>query len=196
MATAARTLGADEQRHRTIVDGSPPEPERGVLLYQTLSAPGRSVPRDEPSEGFAERIATYMLKALREAKVYTSWLNPSGRHEDAMTASSTAVLRARRTRGSARTSVGLAAAGGAARDYNIARAARVKIARPACPTSTRAPSCGISASSIRTTAAPSITRSASVSWRRLPQLHFTDDEGRDGATNGLTQTRLSGCRTS
>jgi len=33
---------------------------------------------------YRDRIAAYMHKAMREAKVFTSWLNPSERHERAM----------------------------------------------------------------------------------------------------------------
>jgi (1->4)-alpha-D-glucan 1-alpha-D-glucosylmutase len=33
---------------------------------------------------YTERIVTYMLKAMREAKVFTSWINPSEEHERAM----------------------------------------------------------------------------------------------------------------
>jgi (1->4)-alpha-D-glucan 1-alpha-D-glucosylmutase len=33
---------------------------------------------------YRDRIVAYMLKAMREAKVYTSWLNPSEAHERAM----------------------------------------------------------------------------------------------------------------
>jgi len=38
---------------------------------------------DTESE-YRARIVAYMLKAMREAKVYTSWLNPSEAHEQAM----------------------------------------------------------------------------------------------------------------
>ena len=41
---------------------------------------------------FRQRISQYMLKAVKEAKVYTSWLNPSERHEAAMTRFVEAVL--------------------------------------------------------------------------------------------------------
>jgi (1->4)-alpha-D-glucan 1-alpha-D-glucosylmutase len=39
---------------------------------------------DQESE-YRGRIVAYMLKAMREAKVFTSWLNPSVEHEKAMT---------------------------------------------------------------------------------------------------------------
>ena len=47
-------------------------------------------PEQEPH--YRERIVAYMHKAMREAKVYTSWINPSERHEAAMTKFVDAVL--------------------------------------------------------------------------------------------------------
>jgi (1->4)-alpha-D-glucan 1-alpha-D-glucosylmutase len=38
----------------------------------------------EQEQAYRERIVAYMHKAMREAKVFTSWLNPSERHEEAM----------------------------------------------------------------------------------------------------------------
>ena len=41
---------------------------------------------DAEQEGqYRDRIVAYMQKAMREAKVFTSWLNPSEPHEQAMT---------------------------------------------------------------------------------------------------------------
>jgi (1->4)-alpha-D-glucan 1-alpha-D-glucosylmutase len=39
----------------------------------------------DQEDQYRARIVAYMLKAMREAKVFTSWLNPSERHERAMT---------------------------------------------------------------------------------------------------------------
>ena len=43
-------------------------------------------------EEYRARIITYMHKAMREAKVVTSWINPSERHEEAMAAFVDAIL--------------------------------------------------------------------------------------------------------
>ena len=39
---------------------------------------------DNPSEEFAERICEYMIKALREAKRHSSWLNANRAWEEAV----------------------------------------------------------------------------------------------------------------
>jgi (1->4)-alpha-D-glucan 1-alpha-D-glucosylmutase len=54
------------------------------LLYQTLvgAFPDEGLPPGSPGHaGFVERIQRYMEKALREAKVHTSWTRPSEEYE-------------------------------------------------------------------------------------------------------------------
>ena len=62
------------------------------LLYQTLLGTFA----DETDAGaltiYRERIEAYMLKAVREAKVHTSWINPNDEYEAAMTAFVRALL--------------------------------------------------------------------------------------------------------
>ncbi len=57
-----------------------PGPDRNdeYLFYQTLVGtwPADSLNREELAE-FRERIAAYMQKAIKEAKVHTSWVNPN-----------------------------------------------------------------------------------------------------------------------
>ena len=74
------------RRARTLIDGqSYPSRNEEYLLYQTLIAswPLAEMTADERRK-YSDRIANYMLKAMREAKVFTSWLNPSEAHEQAM----------------------------------------------------------------------------------------------------------------
>jgi len=74
------------RRARTLIDGqSYPSRNEEYLLYQTLigSWPLATMTGDGRRE-YADRIANYMLKAMREAKAFTSWLNPSEPHEQAM----------------------------------------------------------------------------------------------------------------
>jgi len=74
------------RRARTLIEGqSYPSRNEEYLLYQTLvgSWPLEKM-RTGDREVYCERIASYMLKAMREAKVFTSWLNPSDVHEQAM----------------------------------------------------------------------------------------------------------------
>jgi len=69
----------------TIDDESYPSRNEEYLLYQTLVGtwPARPMTPDGERE-YQERIGHYMLKTMREAKVFTSWLNPSEPHEQAM----------------------------------------------------------------------------------------------------------------
>ena len=75
------------RRARTLVGGaSYPSRNEEYLFYQTLIGTWPATPMDGPERrAYTERIVAYMLKAMREAKVYTSWLNPSVPHEQAMT---------------------------------------------------------------------------------------------------------------
>jgi (1->4)-alpha-D-glucan 1-alpha-D-glucosylmutase len=77
------------------VDGLPaPSANDEYLLYQTLLGSFPLDEDDEPVEGYTERIEAYMLKALREAKAHTSWLNQSEAYESAMTGFVRALLAA------------------------------------------------------------------------------------------------------
>ena len=71
--------------HRTIVDGEPaPDRVDEYRLYQVLLGtwpPGEESASDE----YVGRVREYMLKAVREAKVHTSWLTPNPAYEDGLT---------------------------------------------------------------------------------------------------------------
>lgn len=74
--------------HRTIVDGDPaPDRNDEYRFYQTLvGAWPLDVAPDAtaaPAE-FVERMSAYMLKAVKEAKLHTSWLTPNQAYEDAL----------------------------------------------------------------------------------------------------------------
>jgi len=74
------------RKARVTIDGeSYPSRNEEYLLYQTLVGtwPARPMTSDGERE-YRERIGGYMLKTMREAKVFTSWLNPSEPHEQAM----------------------------------------------------------------------------------------------------------------
>lgn len=74
------------RKFKTLVDGKPaPNRNEEYLLYQTLVGtwPFCSPDDDEFAE-FLPRIREYMLKAIREAKVNTSWISPNTPHEDAV----------------------------------------------------------------------------------------------------------------
>jgi (1->4)-alpha-D-glucan 1-alpha-D-glucosylmutase len=58
-----------------------PTATREYMLYQTLLG---AWPLGGPDESFVERIQAYALKAVREAKQETSWLNPQPAYEDGL----------------------------------------------------------------------------------------------------------------
>ena len=75
------------RRLRTTIDGQlAPDRSEEYLLYQTLIGAWPGLTPDTPIAGdFVERICAYMVKALREAKRNTSWLNPWPAYEEAVT---------------------------------------------------------------------------------------------------------------
>jgi len=71
---------------KSTVDGElAPDCNDEYLLYQTLLGtwPGASPTAEEFAE-FRERIAAYMHKAIKEAKVHTSWVNPNEAYDGAV----------------------------------------------------------------------------------------------------------------
>lgn len=81
-------------RHKTLVDGEPaPDRNDEYLLYQTLLGAWPSQPLSPGQWGpFRERITGYMLKAAKEAKVHTSWINPNDPYDAAVQKFTRAVL--------------------------------------------------------------------------------------------------------
>jgi (1->4)-alpha-D-glucan 1-alpha-D-glucosylmutase len=73
--------------HRSLVDGKPaPSPNEEYLLYQTLVGAWPSEPfsGSNDQKAFSERIENYMLKAIRESKQHTSWINQNTAYENAV----------------------------------------------------------------------------------------------------------------
>lgn len=59
-----------------------PDANEEYLLYQTLvGAWPFGTMNAEEREAFTDRIENYMIKAIREAKVHTSWISPNEDHE-------------------------------------------------------------------------------------------------------------------
>jgi (1->4)-alpha-D-glucan 1-alpha-D-glucosylmutase len=71
---------------KMIVDGRlVPDRNEEYLFYQTLvGAWPAECPFGSGYDSFRQRIKDYMLKAAREAKVNTSWINPDPAYEDAL----------------------------------------------------------------------------------------------------------------
>src|SRR5262249_5748750 len=73
------------RRARMIIDGeSYPSRNEEYLFYQTLIGTWPHGCSPDEERIYRDRINSYMLKTTREAKVFTSWLNPSESHERAM----------------------------------------------------------------------------------------------------------------
>jgi (1->4)-alpha-D-glucan 1-alpha-D-glucosylmutase len=76
------------KKKKLIIEGQTiPDRNEEYLFYQTLIGAWPFKQMKEPKhEIFSGRIKDYMIKALREAKVNTSWINPNSAYEDAVTA--------------------------------------------------------------------------------------------------------------
>ncbi len=75
------------RNHRRVVNNRPaPSPNDEYLLYQTLVGAWPSGPLSDEDDwkNFCERIENYMLKAIREAKQNTSWINRNTEYETAV----------------------------------------------------------------------------------------------------------------
>jgi (1->4)-alpha-D-glucan 1-alpha-D-glucosylmutase len=68
------------------VDGTEvPDANEEYLFYQTLVGAWPLQPMDEPAhEHFVARLEGYMEKALKEAKLHTSWINPQDAYDQAV----------------------------------------------------------------------------------------------------------------
>jgi len=72
--------------YKTEVDGTlAPDRNEEYLLYQTLIGvwPFRTLD-DDGYRRFNDRIQAYMAKALKEAKIHTSWVNPNQAYDQAV----------------------------------------------------------------------------------------------------------------
>ncbi len=81
--------------HRSVVNEKPaPSPNDEYLLYQTLVGAWPSEPFRDANDWktFHERIESYMLKAIREAKRNTSWINRNAEYEAAVSSFVAALL--------------------------------------------------------------------------------------------------------
>jgi (1->4)-alpha-D-glucan 1-alpha-D-glucosylmutase len=75
------------------VNGKPvPDPNEEMLLYQTLIGAWPLVKKEVPA--FRKRLKAYMIKAAKEAKVHTSWIDPNADYEQALVAFVDSILKA------------------------------------------------------------------------------------------------------
>src|SRR5213594_936840 len=79
---------ANRRWKQTINDFEAPDANEEYLLYQTLlgtwPVQANSEPEATPSSDYIERIQGYMAKALHEAKINTSWIQPNEEWDAAM----------------------------------------------------------------------------------------------------------------
>jgi len=91
---ARRWSRLNRHRKRQVDGAEAPSRNDEYLLYQTLVG---AWPAPEPDEAglaqFCERIEAYMLKAAREGKEHTSWINPNDEYEKALVEFVRALLR-------------------------------------------------------------------------------------------------------
>ncbi len=82
---AVRRWSEMNRRHKTLVDGElAPTHNDEYLIYQTLAGTwpwGDSDPDTQVT--FRRRLEAYLIKAMREAKLHSSWLNPKQAYEKA-----------------------------------------------------------------------------------------------------------------
>src|SRR5881398_789958 len=83
-----RWRAATRRWKRTINDVEAPDANEEYLLYQTLLGTWPMQPNGEPettaTPDYTERIQAYMAKALHEAKLNTSWIQPNEEWDAAM----------------------------------------------------------------------------------------------------------------
>jgi (1->4)-alpha-D-glucan 1-alpha-D-glucosylmutase len=75
----------NEPFRQTVDDATAPDPNEEYLLYQTLIGawPLAQEAINLP-DNFVKRIQEYMVKAIHEAKVHSSWLNPDADYDEAI----------------------------------------------------------------------------------------------------------------
>jgi (1->4)-alpha-D-glucan 1-alpha-D-glucosylmutase len=81
-------------KKRVRAGAAAPSRQEEHLLYQTLLGTFPPGPFDAPAlAAYRERIERYMLKAVREAKRHSSWINPDAEYEAAVSAFVAGLLR-------------------------------------------------------------------------------------------------------
>ena len=131
-----------------------PEPATQYLVFQTLVG---AFPIDE------ERLGAYLSKAIREAKLHTSWTAPDEAYEEAVQSYVSGVLNDRTIMTAAEEYAGELEEPGR---VNSLAMKLLQLTMPGSRTRIRAASCGICRWWTRTTGARSTSASEPGSWRR------------------------------
>jgi (1->4)-alpha-D-glucan 1-alpha-D-glucosylmutase len=81
-----RWRGLTREAKTTVGDRQAPDANEEYLLYQTLVGTWPLYPMNaDEHQAYIRRMDGYMQKALHEAKVHTSWINPNVAYEEAVT---------------------------------------------------------------------------------------------------------------
>jgi (1->4)-alpha-D-glucan 1-alpha-D-glucosylmutase len=95
----ARWRALNESLRVQTEDELAPDYNEQYLLYQTLLGAWPEVPITSDGQAeFVGRVQAYMLKAIHEAKVHTSWINPDKAYDDAVLEFTARVLDESRAR--------------------------------------------------------------------------------------------------
>ncbi len=80
-----RWMRLNRHKKRLVQDEPAPSANDEYLLYQTLVGTWPvNMAAADANGAFEQRIVDYMLKAIKEAKWHTSWINPNQEYETAM----------------------------------------------------------------------------------------------------------------
>jgi (1->4)-alpha-D-glucan 1-alpha-D-glucosylmutase len=132
--TAAAKWRAVNRRFKAEVRGAlAPDGNEEYLLYQTLVGMWPFEIDDRARAEVADRLVEYMIKALREAKVHTSWLSPDEEYEEAVTQFVRAILDRRRSSAFLQTFEPFQARVTEAGVYNSLAQLLIKITAPGVP---------------------------------------------------------------
>jgi len=78
----ARWQEQNKAKKKRVEGTHVPEPNMEIFLYQTLLGAWPLFQEELPA--FQERLRAYLIKAAREAKTFTSWLEPNRPYEEAL----------------------------------------------------------------------------------------------------------------
>jgi (1->4)-alpha-D-glucan 1-alpha-D-glucosylmutase len=76
----------NRSKKRKIQGAFTPSKNDEYALYQNIIGSWPLQGQEKELAQFEERIVSYMIKAVKEAKVHSSWINPNSEYEDATTA--------------------------------------------------------------------------------------------------------------
>jgi (1->4)-alpha-D-glucan 1-alpha-D-glucosylmutase len=129
-----RWRDVNRNRKRWLEEEEIPDSNVEYLLYQTLIGAWPLDPMDGVTYAeFVRRIQEYIIKAMREAKVHTSWINPNDDYERATRDFIEAILKLEQTNRFLRSFADFHAPIARAGMYNSLAQTLIKITAPGVP---------------------------------------------------------------